>query len=175
MKAKAERSLNVYHNSAYPYPWSYPMPYQYWNYYHNPQHTWPSNRDYGCQPFVVNIEQATKQNNTFRTAVWTGKNLQVTLMSIPVGEDIGLEVHPNEDQFIRIEDGQGLVRMGDSQYALDFEQRVQQDYAVMVPAGKWHNLINIGDRPLKVYAIYAPPEHPFGTVHPTKASAEGHG
>ena len=69
-------------------------------------------KDYGPEPFVVNINEAAKQNNNFRTGLWTGNNLQVTLMSIKVGDDIGLEIHPNIDQFIRIEDGQGIVRMG---------------------------------------------------------------
>ncbi|RSL34089.1 cupin domain-containing protein [Salibacterium salarium] len=128
-------------------------------------------KDYGAEPFVVNIEEATKQNDTFRTALWTGENLQVTLMSIGVGEDIGLEVHPTVDQFLRIEQGQGLVQMGDSEDQLDFEENVSDDYAIMVPAGKWHNLTNTGRKPLKLYTIYAPPEHPFGTVHETKADA----
>jgi mannose-6-phosphate isomerase-like protein (cupin superfamily) len=128
-------------------------------------------RDYGAQPFVVNIDEAAKQNNTFRTALWTGKHLQVTLMSIDVGEDIGLEVHPHVDQFLRIEEGQGLVKMGDTKDHLDFEEWVGDDYAIVVPAGKWHNVINTGNRPLKLYSIYAPPEHPFGTVHETKADA----
>ena len=127
--------------------------------------------DYGRTPFVVDINKATKQNNTFRTAIWTGNNLQVTLMSINVGEDIGLEVHPTVDQFLRIEEGQGIVRMGDTKDNLSFEKRVYDDYAIMVPAGKWHNLINTGNTPLKLYTIYAPPEHPFGTVHKTKADA----
>ncbi len=129
-------------------------------------------KDYGSEPFVVNIEEATKQNNTFRTALWTGKHLQLTLMSIKVGEDIGLEVHPNLDQFIRIEEGQGLVKMGDSKSNLDFQRRVYDDFAFIIPAGKWHNLINTGDKPLKLYSIYAPPEHPYGTVHETKAIAQ---
>ncbi|RSL30393.1 cupin domain-containing protein [Salibacterium salarium] len=128
-------------------------------------------KDYGAEPFVVNIDEATKQNDTFRTALWTGENLQVTLMSIGVGEDIGLEVHPTVDQFLRIEQGQGLVQMGDSEDQLDFEKNVSDDYAIMVPAGKWHNLTNTGRKPLKLYTIYAPPEHPFGTVHETKADA----
>ncbi|OIJ16843.1 cupin [Anaerobacillus alkalidiazotrophicus] len=127
--------------------------------------------DYGSEPFVVNIEEVTKQNDTFRTALWTGKHLQVTLMSINVGEDIGLEVHPNLDQFIRIEEGQGLVQMGDSKDKLDFRKNASEDFAIMVPAGKWHNLTNTGNIPLKLYSIYAPPEHPFGTVHETKAIA----
>ncbi|SFE74066.1 cupin domain-containing protein [Alteribacillus iranensis] len=128
-------------------------------------------KDEGGQPYVVNIEDASKQNNTFRTAIWTGEHLQVTLMSIDVGDDIGLEVHPNVDQFLRIEEGTGLVQMGDSEDQLDFRRRVSDDNAIMVPAGKWHNLTNTGDKPIKLYTIYAPPEHPFGTVHQTKADA----
>ncbi|WLR52116.1 cupin domain-containing protein [Bacillus tianshenii] len=127
--------------------------------------------DYGSQPYVVDIEEATKQNDTFRTALWTGEHLQVTLMSIDVGEDIGLEIHPTVDQFLRIEEGQGLVKMGDRMDQLTFEKEVFDDDAIMVPAGKWHNLINTGEEPLKLYTIYAPPEHPFGTVHETKADA----
>ncbi|GEN52284.1 cupin domain-containing protein [Halobacillus faecis] len=128
-------------------------------------------KDYGGQPFVLNIEEATTQNRTFRTALWTGDHLQVTLMSIAVGDDIGLEVHPDVDQFLRIEQGQGLVQMGDTKDQLTFQQQVSDDFAIMVPAGKWHNLTNTGQQPLKLYSIYAPPEHPFGTVHKTKADA----
>jgi len=121
---------------------------------------------------VVNIREAARRNNNFRTALWTGEHFQVTLMSIGVGEDIGLEVHPTTDQFVRVEQGQGLAQMGESRDRLDFERRVSEGDAIMIPAGKWHNVINTGRTPLKVYVIYAPPEHPFGTVHPTKASAE---
>lgn len=131
-------------------------------------------KDYGPEPFIVNIEEATKENNTFRTALWTGKHLQLTLMSINVGEDIGLEIHPNVDQFIRIEEGQGLAQIGDRKDNLSFQAKVSDDYAIIIPAGKWHNIINTGDKPLKLYSIYAPPEHPHGTVHQTKADAEAH-
>ncbi|MEH7254478.1 cupin domain-containing protein [Neobacillus niacini] len=127
--------------------------------------------DYGKKPFVVNINEATKQNKYYRKAIWTGNHLQVTLMSINVGEDIGLEVHPFVDQFLRVEDGQGIVRMGPRKDHLDFEERVTDDYAIMVPAGTWHNVINTGNKPLKLYSIYAPPNHPFGTVHKTKEAA----
>jgi mannose-6-phosphate isomerase-like protein (cupin superfamily) len=129
-------------------------------------------KDYGPEPFAVNIEKATLQNNNFRIALWTGNHLQVTLMSIKIGEDIGLEIHPNLDQFIRIEEGQGLVKMGDKKDKLDFQRKVYNDYAFIIPAGKWHNLINTGYTPLKLYSIYAPPQHPRGTVHPTKAIAQ---
>ncbi|NMF06092.1 cupin domain-containing protein [Clostridium beijerinckii] len=127
-------------------------------------------KDYGPQPLVVNIDKATKQNTTFRTALWTGEHFQVTLMSINVGEDIGLEIHPDTDQFIRIEDGQGIVKMGRSEDNLEFQANARDDFAIMVPAGTWHNIINTGNKPLKVYAIYAPPHHPRGTVHVTKPS-----
>ncbi|HFJ9501962.1 TPA: cupin domain-containing protein [Bacillus paranthracis] len=127
--------------------------------------------DYGPKPFVVNINEAAKQNNTYRTALWTGKHLQVTLMSINVGEDIGLEIHPNVDQFLRIEQGQGIVQMGKSKDNLNFKRNAYDDFAIMIPAGTWHNVINTGNIPLKLYSIYAPPNHSFGTVHVTKADA----
>lgn len=127
--------------------------------------------DYGPEPFVINIDQATKQNNTFRTALWTGNHLQLTLMSILPREDIGLEIHPNVDQFLRIEKGQGLVKMGKRKDNLDFQRVVGDGYAIFVPAGTWHNVINTGNIPLKLYSIYAPPQHPRGTVHRTKADA----
>jgi mannose-6-phosphate isomerase-like protein (cupin superfamily) len=137
--------------------------------------------DYGPNPFVVNINEVTKQNNTFRTALWTGSFFQVTLMSLKVGEDIGLEMHSDVDQFLRIEQGQGIVRMGKTKDNLNFERNVYDDSAIVIPAGTWHNLINTGNVPLKLYSIYAPPNHPFGTVHVTKADAfaaeesNGHG
>lgn len=129
-------------------------------------------KDYGPEPFVVNIEEASKQNDNFRLALWTGEHLQLTLMSINVGEDIGLEIHPDLDQFIRIEQGQGIVRMGDRRDRLDFQRTVSDGYVFVIPAGKWHNLINTGNVPIKLYSIYAPPQHPRGTVHETKADAE---
>lgn len=130
--------------------------------------------DYGPYPFVINIEQATLLNDTFRTALWTGTHLQLTLMSIKPGEDIGIEAHDNLDQFLRIEQGQGIVMMGQSRNRMDFQQRVADNYAIIIPAGYWHNLINIGKVPLKLYSIYAPPNHPRGTVHRTKQEAEEH-
>lgn len=128
--------------------------------------------DYGPNPFVINIEKATLRNNYFRTALWTGEYLQLTLMSIKPREDIGLEIHRDLDQFLRIEQGQGVVMMGDSKDNLNFRRRVSDNYAVIIPAGKWHNLVNIGRVPLKLYSIYAPPQHPLGTVHVTKQDAE---
>lgn len=128
--------------------------------------------DYGAKPYVLNIEKETVENDAFRVAKWTGSNLQMTLMSIEPGDDIGLEVHDDHDQFLRVEDGIGLVQMGQSEDNLDFEENVEDDFAIFVPAGVWHNVTNTGDRPLKLYSIYAPSEHPHGTVHETKAEAE---
>lgn len=128
--------------------------------------------DYGPYPFVINIEKATEQNDYFRVALWTGEHLQLTLMSIDVGEDIGLEVHPNTDQFIRIEEGQGVALMGNSMDNLTFQANVYDDYAIFIPAGTWHNVVNTGNTPMKLYSIYAPPEHPHGTIHKTKKEAE---
>ena len=98
--------------------------------------------------------------------------MQLTLMSIPVGESIGLEAHPHVDQFLRIEDGQGLVQMGSTRDNLTFRQPAFDDSAIFIPAGTWHNLTNTGNKPLKLYSIYAPPNHPWGTIHQTKAIAE---
>ena len=139
------------------------------NRYHNRV---PEIKDYGPEPLIVNIDRFAKMNNNYRTALWTGEHLQVTLMSIPVGGDIGLEMHDNLDQFIRIENGYALVQMGKDPDVLNDQQRVNSNYAVLVPAGTWHNIINIGRMPLKLNSIYAPPQPPFGTDHKTKEAAE---
>ncbi len=129
-------------------------------------------KDYGAEPTVLNIEDYTMSNTNFRTALWTGTHLQVTLMSIPVGGEVGLEQHPATDQFLRVEDGTAKVMMGNSQDALNFTKEADDNFAILIPAGKWHNIINIGNKPLKLYSIYAPVQHPFGTVHKTHKDAE---
>ena len=129
-------------------------------------------KDYGPNPHVVNIEHDTLENSNFRTTHWTGSNIQLTLMSIPVGGDIGLEVHEKIDQFLRLEQGKGRVQMGPTKDRLNFEHEVGADWAVFVPAGTWHNITNIGDEPIKLYAIYGPPDHLRGTVHATQTDAE---
>ncbi|MEO7904722.1 MAG: cupin domain-containing protein [Candidatus Saccharimonadales bacterium] len=127
--------------------------------------------DNGPMPFVTNIEKATVENDTYRSTLWTGKYLQVTVMSILPGDDIGLEVHEDHDQFLRIEKGSGTVHMGPAED--DMKQLpAADDDAIFVPAGLWHNVVNTGDVPLKVYSIYSPPEHAHGTVHVTKADAD---
>lgn len=128
-------------------------------------------QDNGPNPYVVNIEELTLQNDNFRTAAWTGSNLQMTLMAIQPGDDIGLEVHEDHDQFLRIEQGTARVEMGPTETDLQTWDAAD-DFAIFVPAGTWHNVVNTGTDTLKVYSIYAPPEHPRGTVHVTKAEAE---
>ncbi len=128
-------------------------------------------RDLGAKPAAVDIECATKANRNYRTALWTGEYLQVTLMCIPVGGDIGAEVHCDTDQFLRIESGNALAVTGPCRNQMNCRRKAGSGCAVIVPAGTWHNLINIGNTPLKVYSIYAPPHHPFGTVQPTKCDA----
>lgn len=128
--------------------------------------------DQGQKPYVVDVEELTVKNTTFRTAAWTGQFLQMTVMSIEVGGEIGLEIHDDTDQFLRIEQGRAKVVMGDSPDNLTFEQEARDDFAIFVPTGTWHNIINIGDEPLKVYSIYAPSHHPAGTIHATKAEAD---
>ena len=127
--------------------------------------------DNGPEPIVANIETATIENTNYRTTMWTGKNLQLTLMSIDSGHDIGLEVHDTHDQFLRIEQGLATVSFGVNKDDLRTFQAGISD-AIFVPAGTWHNLASVGGIPLKVYSIYAPPQHAHGTVHATKEAAE---
>lgn len=124
--------------------------------------------DYGPAPVVIDIEDAAERNDAFRTALWTGSHLQLTLMSINVGEDIGVEAHPDVDQFIRIEDGEGLVRIGNGREEPSLQRRVESDDVIIIPAGTWHNVINTGNEPLKISSIYAPPQHPHGAVQRTR-------
>lgn len=127
--------------------------------------------DCGPGPFVINIGAAAMGNTYFRTTLWTGQHLQVTLMCIPVGSDIGLEVH-DVDQYFRVEGGRGIVMMGSSRDNLSCRVRVGAGCAIFIPAGTWHNIFNSSGCPLKLFSLYAPPQHPPGTVHETKAIAE---
>jgi mannose-6-phosphate isomerase-like protein (cupin superfamily) len=137
-------------------------------------------KDNGPNPYVVDIEELTMANENFRTASWTGTYLQMTLMTIPVGGEVGLEVHDDTDQFLRLEQGTAKVMMGKTKEALDQEWTAEDDWAIFVPSGMWHNIVNVGDEPLKLYSIYAPVHHPHSTVHKTyeeameAEEAEGH-
>lgn len=129
-------------------------------------------KDIGPKPQSFNLEEATLANTNYRTVAWSGKYLQLTLMSIPVAGDIGLEVHPETDQFIRLDGGRGRVQMGPAEDELTIEYEVADGDAVFVPAGTWHNITNVGDEPMQLYAVYAPQHHTPGRIHATKALAE---
>lgn len=116
--------------------------------------------------FVDNIEKLTEENDDFRRVLYTGHNLQLVLMAIQPGDEIGAEVHEDRDQFFRIEGGQGEVWIDDVCH------QVKADDGVIVPQGAKHNVINTGSEPLRLYTIYGPPEHIDGTVHKTSAEAE---
>ncbi len=117
--------------------------------------------------YIVNIEQATKKNNNFRQVLYTGPYSQLVVMSLGPKEEIGEEAHEELDQFIRIEEGEGLA-------VLDgLEHRLKDDFAVVIPAGLRHNIINTSkDESMKIYTIYSPPEHRDGVAHKTKTEAE---
>ena len=122
--------------------------------------------------WVGDIEKRTLENETFRTVLFTGEHVQLTVMRLAAGEGIGRERHPDRDQFIRVEEGQARVELGTTEDEVDEAHDVSDDWAVVVPAGVWHDVINTGSGELKLYSLYAPPEHPDRTVHRTKADAE---
>ncbi|MBT1003876.1 cupin domain-containing protein [Paenarthrobacter sp. DKR-5] len=127
--------------------------------------------DMGPQPGSFDLETATTENTNYRTVAWTGRYLQLTLMSVPVGESIGLEMHPDTDQFLRLDAGTGRAQMGPEKDNLTFEQDVSDGWCILVPAGTWHNVINTGDAPMRLYVIYAPVHHAAGNIHRTAADA----
>ncbi len=119
--------------------------------------------------YVDNIEKETLENDNFRKVLFTGPNSQLVVMSLEAGEDIGMEVHEEHDQFIRIEQGQGKAVLNGE------ESEIEDDFAVVIPAGAEHNIVNTGDTKMKLYTIYSPPEHADGTIHATKKDAEAAG
>lgn len=128
-----------------------------------------TNSDIG---YIDDIERATLENEYFRKVLFTGAQLQLTVMSIPPGGEVGLEMHAGLDQFIRIESGSAEVTLGRSKDSVDEKHQVGDDWVAIIPGGTWHNVVNTGDGPLKLYSLYSPPEHPDGTVHETKADSD---
>ena len=116
--------------------------------------------------YVDDIEKLTEENDDFRRVLYTGKEMQLVLMALKPGEEIGSEVHEDRDQFFRVEAGRGEVVIDGN------TTPVRADMAIIVPAGARHNVRNTGEAPLKLYTLYAPPEHREGTVHATKADAD---
>ena len=127
--------------------------------------------DNGPGPNVFDIEKATVENKNYRTVAWSGKYLQVTLMSIPPGSSIGLEKHPETDQFIRLDAGKGVAKLGTNKAKLEsFE--VSDGWSIQVPAGHWHDVENVGDDPMQLYVVYAPVHHAPGIVQKTSEDAD---
>ncbi|HEV2569125.1 cupin domain-containing protein [Sphingomonas sp.] len=116
--------------------------------------------------FRKDVAAETLKNNNFRKVLYTGEHLQLVLMTLKPGEEIGEETHPDRDQFFRFEQGEGVVMIDGK------KNKVEDDFGVIVPAGAKHNVINTGKEPLKMYTIYGPPEHKDKTIHKTKAIAE---
>lgn len=129
-------------------------------------------KDIGPQPQSFNIERETNSNANYRSVAWSGRYLQLTLMSIPVGGAIGLEAHPETDQFLRLETGKGHAQMGANKDTLTFDREVSDGWCVLVPAGTWHNITNIGTTPMQVYTIYAPAHHRPDNVQASAAVAQ---
>ena len=117
------------------------------------------------QGFITDIEQATVQNEFFRRVLFTAPYSQLVLMSLRPGEELGMETHPNADQFIRVETGTGYVTLGGQSY------QIQDGSAMVIPAGVQHNIVNNGSAPLRFYVVYSPPQQPPNTVQATKRDA----
>ena len=113
--------------------------------------------------FIDDIEKLTVENDLYRKVLYTGKHMQLVLMTLQPGEEIGSEVHEGHDQFFRIEEGEGEVVIDGK------STKIEDDDAIIVPAGARHNVINTGSEPLRLYTLYGPPEHRDGVLHPTKA------
>lgn len=128
--------------------------------------------DQGPKQAAFDLEHTTVENDDYRRIAWSGRYLQLSLMSIEPGASIGLEVHPETDQFIRLDAGQGVAMMGPSEDDLDWEQPVSDGWCVMVPAGMWHDIVNTGDGPMRLYTVYAPVHHAAGIVQRTAEDAE---
>ena len=122
--------------------------------------------------WIGDIEDVTKGNENFRTVLFTGEHAQLTVMRLAAGEEIGRELHADRDQFLRVEEGQARVELGGTEETVDETHDVGEDWAIVVPAGVWHNVVNTGSGDLKLYSLYSPPEHPDGTVHRTKEEAD---
>ena len=125
-------------------------------------------KDNGNKPCVIPLKKLTYLNDNYRVAVWTGTHLQITVMNILPNDDIGGEVHENLDQFLYIERGRAKVLIGESKDKLSVMQYAGEGEGILIPANNWHDVINVGMSDLKVFSVYAPVQHPYGTVQENK-------
>jgi len=109
--------------------------------------------DHGPNPFIVDIDKETEKNYDYKKSLWVGHYLKATLMNLPVGHELGLDMHPNADLYIRIEDGDAKVQIGNTKENLYLSQHIDDDFSIFVPAGTWFNLANTGEKPLKLNVI----------------------
>ena len=123
-------------------------------------------------PTIIDMHRKTLMNTNYRTTLWTGKHMQITVMSIPAGGEIGLELHNDVDQFLRIEFGIASVYIGNTKQEVKLVGKANSNHAIIIPAGTWHNIVNHQNRPLKLYSIYAPPKHKPNTTQKTKLDAD---
>ena len=129
------------------------------------------NGDYDFSP-IINVKKLTHYNNYFRKEIWTGTYSQITVMSIPAGGEIGLELHTDLDQILVVEYGVASVFMGKTKNSVTFNGYANSNCAIIIPAGTYHNVINEQVYPLKLISIYAPPKHTVGTIHKTKFESD---
>ena len=127
--------------------------------------------DAGGMPLLINLHTAAERNHLFRNTLWTGEGLQLTVMSIPASDEIGVEMHEDLDQMLRIEEGIALVQIGKSEDRLHDERRLGAGCAILIPRGIYHNVRNLGRTPLQLSSVYGPPAHAKGTVHRTAEDA----
>ena len=124
------------------------------------------------RPCILNVRRGALSNDCYRREIWTGKHLQVTVMCIPAGGEIGLEVHEDLDQMLYVEYGVGSVYVGDEKRTVSYLGEADAATAIMIPAGTYHNVLNRRNAPLKLFSVYAPPKHPVGTTQRTKFDAD---
>lgn len=132
----------------------------------------PYEIDHGPYPYVTNVEEMAMANNNYRSTIWTGTHLQLTLMSIPPYGEIGLEIHEDVDQMLRVEQGKALVCMRMAEEQQEYSSYLCPGDVILVPAKTWHNIMNVNNYPLKLTSVYAPVQHPPGTIHRTKAESD---
>ena len=129
-------------------------------------------KDYGGEELALNMDRAVVENQNFRTTIWTGEHMQITLMCIKAGSEIGLEKHETLDQMLYILEGEGSLYTGKKEEDVKYIGEVGHGYAIVIPAGYYHNVVNKGSSPIKLFSVYAPPAHAKGTIHRTKEDSD---
>ncbi len=132
-------------------------------------------RDRGGEPLVINMDLAAGLNRNYRTAIWTGDDMQVTLIRIPARGETGAEIHRRADRLLYVVGGACTVEMGADRRAMNYVRRAECGYGILVPGRTWHNVKNEGDGPLLLFAVSAPPAQGFGTVDVTRPDGDGNG